>query len=167
MAGMLAMNADIYPDNLNATGPTTRYRDRGVDAQYQYILDPHTITAQLSYIRESIQNGATTGVATNASNTLNQIRLKGSYVYRAQYGASLSYFSTTGSPDSTLYPDTATSPDTRGWTPEVFWTPVQYVRVGAQCFSYNRFHGASNNYDAAGRNAKDNNTAFFYVWGAY
>ena len=167
MVGMFAMNVNIYPDNLNAAGPTTRYRDRGVDAQYQYLLDPHTITAQLSYIRESIGNGDATNIATNASNTLNQIRLKGSYVYHAKYGASLSYFSTTGSSDSTLYSDVANNPETRGWTPEVFWTPVQYVRVGMQYFSYDRFHGASNNYDSAGRNAKDNNTAFFYIWGAY
>lgn len=35
MVGMLAMNANIYPDNLNPTGPLTSYRDRGLDAQYQ------------------------------------------------------------------------------------------------------------------------------------
>lgn len=167
MVGMFAMTADVYPDNLNPTGPTTHYRDRGVDAQYQYILDPHTITAQLSYIRESIDHGDLTGVASNATNTLNQIKMKASYIYRAKYGASLSYFSTTGSSDTTLYGDPATTPDTRGWTPEIFWTPVQYLRVGAQYFSYNRFHGATNNYDGAGRNSKDNNTAFIYAWGAY
>ncbi|WP_238552104.1 cytochrome C [Herminiimonas sp. CN] len=167
MVGVLAMNADTYPDPLNSTGPTTRYRDRGIDAQYQYILDPHTVTAQASYIRETINNGDVTGIAANASNTLNQLKLKASYIYRAKYGASLSYFSTTGSSDTILYPDIATNPDTRGWIPEVFWTPVQYVRVGAQYYAFNRFHGASSNYDGAGRNPKDNNTFFFYVWGAY
>ncbi len=167
MVGMLAMNAAIYPDNLNPGGPTTDYRDRGIDAQYQYLLDPNTITAQLSYIRETISNGDVTGVATNATNTLNQLRLKGSYIYHAKYGASLSYFSTTGTSDATLYPDVATNPDTRGWVPELFWTPVQNIRIGAQYFAFNRFHGASNNYDGAGRDAKDNNTLFLYVWGAY
>ena len=167
MVGMFAMNAEIYPDNLNPTGPTTHYRDRGVDAQYQYILDPHTMTAQLSYVRESIDHGDLTGIATNTSNTLNQVRVKASYVYRAKYGASLSYFSTTGTSDTTLYPDVATNPDTRGFVPEIFWTPVQYVRVGAQYTAFNRFHGATSNYDGAGRNPKDNNTFFMYVWGAY
>lgn len=167
MVGMLAMNVELYPDNLNPSGPTTHYRDRGIDAQYQYLLDPHTVTAQLSLIRETIDNGDVTGIATNASNTLKQLRLKGSYVYRAKYGASLSYFSTTGTSDATLYPDVATNPDTRGWIPEVFWTPVQNIRVGAQYFTFNRFHGATSNYDGAGRNPKDNNTLFLYVWGAY
>ncbi|HTD03029.1 cytochrome C [Undibacterium sp.] len=167
MVGAFGLNASIYPDNLNATGPTIQYRDRGVDAQYQYLLDPHSVTAQLSYVRETINNGDVTGIASNASNTLKQLRLKASYVYQAKYGASLGYFSTTGSSDATLYPDAAANPDTRGWVPEVFWTPVQNVRVGAQYYSFSRFHGASNNYDGAGRNAKDNNTFFLYVWGAY
>lgn len=167
MVGMFAMNAEIYPDNLNPSGPTTRYRDRGIDAQYQYLLDPHTITTQLSYIKEAIDNGDVTGIAANASNTLKQLKLKASYVYRAKYGASLSYFSTTGTSDTTLYPDVAANPDTRGWVPEVFWTPVQYMRIGAQYFTFSRFHGASSNYDGAGRDPKNNNTLFFYVWGAY
>ena len=168
MIGMLAMNADIHSDNLDPGSPTIRYRDRGIDAQYQYLLDPHTVTAQLSYIRESIDYGDTS-IGANASNTIRQLKLKGSYVYQAKYGGSLSYFSTTGSSDSLVYADAsaANNPDTRGWVPELFWTPVQYVRVGAQYFAYNRFHGASNNYDGEGRNAKDNNTLFLYVWGAY
>jgi len=167
MVGMFAMNAAIYPDNLDPSGPTTQYRDRGIDAQYQYILDPHTVTAQLSYISETINNGDVTGIATNASNSLKQLKAKASYIYQAKYGGSLSFFNTTGSSDTTLYPDVAANPGTRGWVPELFWTPVQYMRVGAQYFTYSRFHGASSNYDGAGRDPKNNNTAFFYVWGAY
>lgn len=186
MIGMFGMNADVYPDPNSPSGPTTQYRDRGIDAQYQYILDPHTITAQLSYIRENISGGDVTGIASNASNTLKQFRVKGSYIYRAKYGASLSYFSTTGSSDVTLYPglqddgtgtgtliptpisgSATNNPDTRGWIPELFWTPVQYVRVGLQYFKFDRFNGQTANYDGVGRSARDNNTIFFYVWGAY
>jgi hypothetical protein len=167
MVGAFAFNAQVYPDNLNPTGPTLHYRDRGVDAQYQYLLDPHTVTVQFSDIRESVDNGDLTGTASNASNRLRQLRAKASYVYRAKYGASLSYFSTTGSSDGTLYPDLAANPDTRGWVPELFWTPVQNVRLGAQYFAFERFHGATTNYDGAGRNARANNTLFVYLWGAY
>ena len=56
---------------------------------------------------------------------------------------------------------------TRGWTPEIFWTPVQYVRLGMQYTMFNKVNGLSSNTDSAGRNAKDDNTLFFYVWGAY
>ena len=59
---------------------------------------------QLSYITEKIGGGDVASIAKNASNKLNQPKLKGSYIYVAKYGASLSYFSTTGSSDGTLYP---------------------------------------------------------------
>lgn len=167
IGGVLALDADIYPDNLAAVGPTIRYRDRGVDAQYQYLQDAHAFTAQMSYIRETISNGDVTGVSANPSNTLNQLKLKASYIYRNKYGASLSHFNTNGSADATAYPDPAANPGTAGWIPEIFWMPVQEIRIGAQYFTYNRFHGASTNYDGAGRNAKDNNTLFIYVFGAY
>lgn len=167
MVGAFAFNAKVYPDNLNPVGPVISYRDRGVDAQYQYLADPHAVTAQLSYIRETIGNGDAAGIAANARNQLRSLRLKGSYVYRARYGASLVYFSTSGSSDSTLYPDPAANPGTRGWVPEVFWTPVQYLRIGAQYFAFDRFHGAARNYDGAGRAPRDNNTLFVYVWAAY
>jgi hypothetical protein len=45
--------------------------------------------------------------------------------------------------------------------------PKQNVRVGAQYTAYNKFNGASTNYDGFGRNAKDNNTLFLYAWFAY
>jgi hypothetical protein len=59
------------------------------------------------------------------------------------------------------------NPGTRGGTLEAFWIPVQYVRVGAQYTAYSKFNGASDNYDGFGRNARDNNTLFLYVWAAY
>lgn len=168
MVGMFAMNTDVYPDNTNPTGPTTRFRDRGIDAQYQYLLDPHTVTAQFSYVRENINGGDVTGIATNSSNSLTELKLKATYIYQAKYGASLTYFSTTGSSDDTLYGSNANfSPDTSGWVPEIFWNPIQNVRVGLQYTKFNKFNGASDNYDGNGRNAKDNNTYFLYVWGAY
>jgi len=59
------------------------------------------------------------------------------------------------------------NPATRGFTYEAFWTPVQYARIGLQYTAYNRFNGASSNYDGFGRNAKDNNTLFGYAWMAF
>jgi len=167
MIGMFALNADVYPDALAPTGPTIQYRDRGIDAQYQHVQEPHTVTAQMSFIKETINSHDVVDIASNSSNTVNQFKLKASYVYRNKYGASLGFFDTKGSSDSTLYPDPAANPGTRGWIPELFWTPVQNLRIGIQYYAFNRFHGASTNYDGAGRDAKDNNTLFLYVWGTY
>jgi len=55
----------------------------------------------------------------------------------------------------------------RGWTSEIFWMPIQYVRIGVQYTGYEKYNGASHNYDGAGRNASDNNSLFFYLWAAY
>lgn len=186
MAGVFGFNADIYPDANNPSGPTTRYADRGVDAQYQYLLDPHTFTAQASFIRENIRDGDVAGTSTNATNKLNQIKLKGSYIYRNKFGGSFSYFSTAGTSDATVYPGSqddgtgsgatipipisgsvGNNPRTRGFIPELFWMPDQHLRLGMQYFAFNRYNGAANNYDGVGRKARDNNTLFVYLWGAY
>ena len=186
MAGVFGLDARVYPDNTDPTGPTSRYRDVGVDAQYQYLLDPHAVTATVSYIHEKTDWASPLvdeGTVSNASDTLYQFKAKASYVYDAHYGASLTYFRVGGSTDMALYGggvddtgaplgepvtgDLAGQPDTRGVIGEVFWMPVQWVRIGAQYWAYNRFNGASSNYDGFGRRARDNNTLFVYVWGAY
>lgn len=173
MLGTFGMVAKVYPDNSDPTGATSRFRDIGIDAQYQYLLDPHTITAQATYIREKTDWADIVGPA-NRSDTLKQLKLKGTYVYQAKYGAGLTYVQTDGSADAAIYGDGNTvsgnpagSPDSRIWIPEVFWTPVQYLRLGAQYWHYTRFNGASTNYDGFGRNARDNDALFLYVWGAY
>ena len=168
MIGAFGMDVGIHSDPLDLSSAVTKFRDRGIDAQYQYLLDPHTVSAQFSYVRETTGNGIASGYSTNDSITLNSWRLKGTYIYQAKYGASLSYFSTTGTADSTAYQATSAnfSPDTQGWTPEIFYTPVQNIRIGLQYYAYQKFDGASTSYNGS-NNAKDNNNAFLYVWGAY
>lgn len=176
MLGVHGMTAKTYEDASDLTSPTARYRDYGIDGQYQYILDPHAITAMFSYTHEkqsyedvlwNVANPVYTGNFSNSSNTLDYVRAKLTYVYQAKYGASLAYTSVRGSNDSALYTNPSAVPDSRLWVPEVFWNPVQYVRVGLQYYKWDRYLGASSNYDGNGRNANDNNTVFLYVWGAY
>jgi len=147
MVGLTHLDVHQYTDTTSHSGPTDHYRDNGIDFQYQYLLDPYTVTATVTRIHENIDYG-TLGTP---SATVDSLRAKGSFIYQAKYGATLSYFNLT----NTL------GAESRGWTPEVFWTPVQYVRLGMQ---YTKF-----NVDSAGTNPKasDNNTLFFYVWGAY
>jgi hypothetical protein len=205
MVGTSGMITDVYDNFEDTSDPTTvsRWNDRGVDAQYQYLLDPHTVTAQLAYMTSKHRYSASDPMANqpasfvdaagnllpnnNASDTTNTLRGKLTYVYQAKYGGSLGYFNRTGSTNSAMqssgYVVDPTSgavsfsgtrlgnlsgnPATRGVTYEAFWTPIQYARVGVQYTSYSKFNGAASNYDGLGRDAKDNNTLFFYVWGAY
>jgi hypothetical protein len=106
-------------------------------------------------------------VFANSSNTLDYRRAKLTYVYEARYGASLAYTSVRGSSDSILNANPSAVPNSRLWVPEIFWNPVQYVRVGLQYYMWDQYQGAKSNYDGNGRNARDNNTVFLYVWAAY
>jgi hypothetical protein len=158
MLGTSGMVARAYDDPLDTSDASTTHHDRdlGLDAQYQYILDPHSVTAQFAYTRNH-HRYADASPEAGTSDTTNVMRTKLTYVYHARYGGSVGNFDLTGTTNST----------TRGMTYEAFWTPIQNVRVGAQYTSYSRFNGAADNYDGLGRNAHDNNSTFLYVWGAY
>jgi hypothetical protein len=183
MIGIYGLNSEIYANSPDTSGPTIRYNDIGIDSQYQYILDPHTFSAQFSLTREKQKYGDElwdpnnpnyTGGFSNPSNTLDHLRLKATYVYQAKYGASLGYSSVTGSADNLHYNTGPTPfgsisdvPNTRLWIPEVFYIPIQYVRIGLQYYKFTEYNGMSSNYDGNGRSAGNNNTVFFYIWGAY
>jgi hypothetical protein len=211
MVGASGMTAHVFDggSDLSDSNNLGRFRNTGIDAQYQYLLAPHTVTAQLAYMRQKqdysanalagfvspyfLADGVTPVAPANSSDTTNTFRAKLSYIYQAKYGGSVSYFNLTGTtntlnqssgydsngqitsldPEGTGIASTRVggnlsgNPATRGMTFELFYTPVQYLRIGAQYTAYNKFNGASDNYDGLGRNARDNNTLFFYVWGAY
>jgi hypothetical protein len=184
MIGTYGMIVNRYPSNLDTSTATDRYRDVAVDAQYQYITDPHTFTTQATYIDErqsynasyaAVQaTGAGIGAGPtpdNATDTLKTFKLKGSYYFDRKYGATAAYFSTTGSADAGLYgtdaDGNARSPNSNGYILELDYLPIQNVRLMLQYTAYNKFDGAKNNYDGSGRNANDNNTLFLNVWVAF
>jgi hypothetical protein len=184
MVGTYGMVANVYPDNLNTTTPTDRYQDVAVDAQYQYITDVHTFTAQTTYIWEKQSynasypitqaTGAGYGEGPTPSNPTDRMRtfkLKGSYYYERKYGGTLALFQTTGSADEGLWgTDSAgnpNTPDSSGYIAELDYLPVQNLRLLLQYTGYTKFNGARSNYDGTGRNASDNNTLFFDVWVAF
>ena len=209
MVGTSGMLARVYDNPLDTSDPasTHRYRDVAVDAQYQYLLDPHSVTAQWVYTSNQHRYPAALGnqpvafvdaggnalANTNATDTNHVLRAKLTYVHQAMYGGSLGLFNLSGSNNTanltagydpvtlTINPDPNAAapstrrvdgnrtggPGTRGLTFEAFWTPIQYLRVGAQYTAYSRFNGASENYDGFGRNARDNNSLFIYTWLAY
>ena len=142
MLGSAGMDAQVYADPLDTSDAanTHRYRDLSVDAQYQYLLDPHAVTAQWVYTSnlhryppsmagQAVAFVDTAGnplANTNASDTNHLMRGKLTYVYQARYGGSLSLFNLTGSSNTayltagldpgslTVNPEpTATAPSTR------------------------------------------------------
>jgi hypothetical protein len=116
MVGTFGLNAKVYPDPTDPTGPTNNYRDAGIDAQYQYLLDPHAVTVTATYIHEHVDYADTVGgqappmdpdgslglPLTNTADTLRLFQAKASYVYQAKYGGSASFFDVRGSSNSAL-----------------------------------------------------------------
>jgi hypothetical protein len=190
MVGTFGMIANKYPSNLVPTSGTDRYTDTALDAQYQYITDPHTFTAQVTYIHEKTDwdasfpavvatggCGVGTGIGAGptpcgSSSTLNTTRLKAAYYYQRKYGATAAYFQTTGGADAGLYPtvDPAGNPifpDQRGYILQLDYLPIQNVRLMLQYTGFLKYNGASGNYDGLGRNPRDNNQLFLNLWVAF
>ncbi|MDA8226063.1 MAG: cytochrome C [Betaproteobacteria bacterium] len=142
------------PSALNS-GPYTEYRDNAVDLQYQYLLDPHTVTVEASRINETV-NDNTNGI----SGTDNETKAKASYTYEARYGAALGYYN--GTVSSSLGQSTTTA-----WVPEVFYIPVQNVRIGLQYTMYTEVPPTLNPTTGGNWNPSDFNQTFLYVWAAY
>jgi hypothetical protein len=180
MLGAHGLTATALSDPADKASPTARFRDVGIDGQYQYILDPHVFTAMFSYTRErqdyadALWNAANPDYReafAHASNTLDYWRLKATYSWGAQLGAALAYTSVSGSADDIAYESSpASRPNSRLWIPEVFYLPVQNVRVGLQYYRWDKYQGTRNEYDAGafpGRKPGANDSLFLYVWAAY
>jgi len=183
--GTIGMWSKTFPDRDHSAG-TDEFTDFGLDAQYQFNGDPHTASFQASFIHEDQRLGASQalGFSANSSNTLDTIKLKGSYFYQNTYGVSLSGFWITGTQDTGLFapaPITGSAngkPDSNGWTVELDWLPFMQsrpeflpewaqVKLSLQYTAYNKFNGGTDNYDGFGRHAYGNNTVFLNAWFAF
>jgi hypothetical protein len=185
-AGLYGAQFRLYPGaGSPVRGPLNRFNDVAEDVQYQFIGDEHQVTIAGTHIHESMTLDASfaTGGSANPTDNLSTTRVWANYYYRRKIGATLAYFSTTGSTDAGLYPATVSpppaggqpgvvvsangSPDTRGWIAEVNYLPWLNVKISAQYTFYNKFNGAGSNYDGLGRSASDNNTLYLLLWFAY
>ena len=183
-AGVYGADFKVLPGSASGSPmplhpPLNRFKDVAEDVQYQFVGDEHLFTVAGTHIHEAMTLDAAFGTAAaNPTNTLSTTQLQATYYYRRKIGATVQYFSTTGSTDTLLYPATAPgdpgvvtsangSPDTRGWIAEANYLPWLNVKVSLQYTWYSKFNGAGKNYDGVGRNASDNDTLYLLLWFAY
>ena len=176
MLGAFGLRVKRYVDNTDPASGTDSYTDGGVDAQYQYISNPHTFTAQARYIRERQNyNGSfAQGLTANQKDTLHTTSVKATYYFEHQYGVTVSRFSSGGTTDALLYPSGAVSgsgnggPASRGYVAELDYLPLQNVRLMLQYVAYSKFNGGGTGYDGVtARTPGDNNSLFFNLWVAF
>ncbi len=187
-AGTYGLFANTFPGRVRDFG-TDKIVDYGVDAQYQYNSEHHYAGLYANFIHEDQTLGASqaAGVSANSSNTLNSLRLRGTYFYSqdwSKYGFTVQYFSINGSGDTGLFAPGPISgsangrPNSKGWIFELdylpfintqplsFW-PWAQVKLSLQYVAFTKFNGASRNFDGFGRDASENNTLFLLAWFAF
>ncbi|HEY4043906.1 MAG TPA: hypothetical protein VGM32_18950 [Rhodopila sp.] len=174
-AGTFGLAAPVLPFGLSQAG-TDFFTDIGIDTQYQYLGDPHTVTFRGAWIHESHNTGPSQalGLADNSNDQLNSLNVSASYIYNHAWSLTSGRVSVGGTTDAALYGTATGSPNSAGWIFEVaylpfsnggpsFW-PWLNFRIGLQYTHWTKFDGATTNYNGLGRNANDNNTLFLYVW---
>jgi hypothetical protein len=173
--GLFGMSANIVPQRIDGFG-TDQLTDFGVDGQYQYLTDPHSISLQASAIFENQILGASAssafGLAANTHNTVASYHAKATYFYEQTYGISAGAFRIAGTPDALLYAaNPGNAPNSDGFVGEAdyipfnsggpgFW-PWLNMKIGVQYTYYTKFNGAT------GSAATGNNTLFAFVWLAF
>ena len=178
--GTFGMAAGTYPGRDPSAGED-RIVDIGIDSEYQASVGRHDFTALVSWIheRQTWSASQALGNASNASDTLRNLKATFAYLYDKTYGAEVQYFAIDGSSDPLLYAGSLTgSPRSDGFVLEVnyyplnksggpaFW-PKSNIKLSLQYVIYNRFDGARTNFDGSGANARDNNMFYAEAWIAF
>lgn len=168
--GTYGLYAKLYPTGV--TGPTNRFTDIALDAQYERPVGAGNFAAHATWIheRQALDAAFAAGSSTNPSNTLNTVKADASLYTAARVGGAVSYFSTTGNADALLYaaaPVTGSStgrPSSNGVIAELDAMPWLNTRFAVQYVVYGKFNGATSGYDGFGRNASDNDTLYLLAW---
>ncbi|MBE0591717.1 MAG: cytochrome C [Gemmatimonadales bacterium] len=171
--GTYGLVATLYPTGVG--GATNRFTDLALDAQYGVPVGGSTITAHATWIHERQQLDAAfaDGSAANSTNTLQTFRADASFMTASRIGLTGGFVTIAGDSDTGLYPPDPVfgsrtgSPNSTGVIGELSVMPWLNTRIAVQYVMWTRFNGATDDYDASGRAAKDNNTLYGYVWMAF
>ena len=171
--GSYGMIGKVQVDGEDPSLGSDRFRDVALDGSYQYLKGDHQVSTHLTWIDENQDWKASfpQGLSSSASTNLKTLRGDVHYFFRRQWGGGLQYFRTSGDANPVRY-DTGEavmgsingSPNSKGWVTELNYLPFQNVKLALRYTAYQKFNGASHNYDGFGRNASDNNGVFLLAW---
>lgn len=172
MIGTYGFAAHLYPSGV--TGPTNNFTDAAIDAQVEHHAGPGIWIGRAAFVHESQTLSAFNAEeAEHLHETLSTFRTNVTFEPSMRYSLTAGYFQSTGTTDAIRFApeplggSRTGSPNSRGAIGEFTVSPWQNTRLGLQYTAYNLFNGSSDNYDAAGRKAMDNNTLFLYLWLAF
>ena len=174
--GTFGMYANTLPARVGGFG-FDNILDVGFDTQYQFLGDPHSFTAKLTYITEHQQLNSTflQGNSSNNSNSLESFKASLGYVYNHTYSLTAAYFAVSGTSDAGLYGGNSltNSPNGNGLIFDAAYLPFSNggpsiypwinARVGISYTRYLKLYGGSTNFDGSLHNSSDNNTVFLVI----
>jgi hypothetical protein len=172
--GTFGMETSLIPAGI--TGPTNRYTDIALDAQYEHKIGEGVLIGRATWIYESQRLNAAfdSGGASQINNTLTSWKLNASYDPSTVLGLTLGVFGVSGTNDPALYaPGDVTgsgagTPNSTGFIGEVDFNPWQNTRLSAQYTLYTKFNGGTTGYDGTtSRTATNNNTLYMFLWMAF
>ena len=125
--GTFGLASKVFPTGMSAAG-TDSFTDIGIDTQYQYLGDPHTVTARLAWIHENHNTSAsqTLGLADNSNNNLRSLNASVSYIYDSTWSLTAGRVSVGGTADATLYGTFTGSPNSAGYIFELAYLPFSH-----------------------------------------
>lgn len=126
---MFGLAATLNPGRVTGFG-TDHAVDVGIDTQYQYLADVHSISFQSSWITENqtLTASQALGNSSNSHDHLRSVHAKATYYYDQTYGATLGYFNINGSGDVDLYGSGSanSSPNSAGLIGELDYIPFNH-----------------------------------------
>ena len=102
--GTFGLASNVVPMGIVGAGNDS-FTDIGVDTQYQYLGDPHTVTVRGAWIHENHNTSAsqTLGLANNSKNQLRSLNVSASYIYDSTWSLTTGRVSVGGTADAALY----------------------------------------------------------------
>ncbi len=150
------------------TGLEDSYTDTAADFQFDRTLGKDVFSLRGTYVRENSALSASlvAGAADRIRHHLDAFNANAEYHFGNRYSTAFGWFTTSGTSDPVLYAQAVVSgsangsPRSSGYILNFSVWPIQNLDLAVQYTGYTRFNGAGTNYDAAGRNANDNNTVY-------
>ena len=143
------------------SGNMDNFTDLGFDLQLERSLSFGHFSLHSSLINETEHRDLSPTEHSNLN--FNSFKIDGNLYFKKGLGATIGYFNTSGSEDDAIGSYT-NKPNSSGMLFQLEYLPWYNTKFILQYVSYAKFDGSSNNYDAMGRNAPNNNTLFLMAW---
>ncbi len=143
------------------SGNMDNFTDLGFDLQLEQVLPFGQLNLHSSLINEKERREESSSQHTNLN--FNSFKIDGSLYFKKGLGTTVGYFNTSGSEDDAIG-SYNNKPNSSGLLFQLEYLPWYNTKFILQYVAYNKFDGSSNNYDALGRNAANNNTLYLMAW---